>query len=87
MKAHRISAVGIAIVMAGGVAACGSSNSNSSSPNSAGSGGSSSGGQSATINGAGSTLAAPIYQQWGSTLKSQNLTVHYNPVGSGAGIT
>ena len=23
----------------------------------------------ATLNGAGSTLAAPIYQQWGSTLK------------------
>ncbi len=89
MKARRISAVGIAIVLAGGVAACGSSNSNSnaSSPNSAGSGGGSSSGSSATINGAGSTLAAPIYQQWGSTLKSQNVTVNYNPVGSGAGQT
>ncbi len=87
MKARRISAVGIAILMAGGVAACGSSNSSSSSPNSAGSGGSSSGGQSATINGAGSTLAAPIYLQWGSTLKSQNLTLNYNAVGSGAGVT
>jgi phosphate transport system substrate-binding protein len=41
----------------------------------------------ATINGAGSTLAAPIYQQWSSTLKNQSLTVNYNPVGSGAGQT
>jgi phosphate transport system substrate-binding protein len=40
-----------------------------------------------TINGAGSTLAAPIYQQWGSVLKGQGLTVNYNPVGSGAGVT
>jgi len=31
-------------------------------------------------------LAAPIYQQWGSTLKNQGLTINYNPVGSGAGI-
>src|SRR5205807_274980 len=68
-----------------------SSSSSSSSGNPApASGGSSSsssgGGGSATLNGAGSTLAAPIYQQWGSTLKSQGLTVNYNPVGSGAGI-
>jgi phosphate transport system substrate-binding protein len=32
-------------------------------------------------------LAAPIYQQWGATLKSQKLTVNYNAVGSGAGVT
>ena len=31
-------------------------------------------------------MAAPIYQQWGSTLKSQGLTVNYNPVGSGTGV-
>ncbi|HUE28016.1 MAG TPA: phosphate ABC transporter substrate-binding protein PstS, partial [Solirubrobacteraceae bacterium] len=53
---------------------------------SSGSAGASSSGAPATINGAGSTLAAPIYQQWGSTLKSQNLTVNYNGVGSGAGV-
>jgi phosphate transport system substrate-binding protein len=41
----------------------------------------------ATINGAGSTLAAPIYQQWASTVKPRNLTINYNPVGSGAGQT
>jgi phosphate transport system substrate-binding protein len=62
------------------VAACGSSSSSNDN-----SGGSKSGG---TINGAGSTFAAPIYQQWGSTLKSQDgLTTNYQPVGSGQGIT
>ncbi len=47
---------------------------------------SASSGGSATLNGAGSTLAAPIYQQWGSSLKSQGLTINFNPVGSGAGV-
>lgn len=65
-----------------GVAACGSSSSTSSA-SSAGS----SNNVSATLNGAGSTLAAPIYMQWGANLKSSGLTVNYNAVGSGAGIT
>ncbi len=60
------------------------SSSSSSSSSASGSSGSSS--SAATISGAGSTFAAPIYQQWGSNLKSQGLTVNYNPVGSGAGI-
>jgi phosphate transport system substrate-binding protein len=76
------------------IAACGSSNSSSSSASAGGSGGSTgtsaSGGSSAvsggTLNGAGSTLAQPIYQQWGSNLKSKGLTVNFNGVGSGAGI-
>lgn len=66
-----------------GVAACGSSSSSSAASSS----GSGAGTVNATINGAGSTLAAPIYMQWGSTLKSSGLTVNYNAVGSGAGIT
>jgi phosphate transport system substrate-binding protein len=74
--------VGAAVLSTGGIAACGSSSSGSGTGSSK-----SSSAPAATINGAGSTLAAPIYQQWGSTLKSQNLTVNYNPVGSGAGIT
>jgi phosphate transport system substrate-binding protein len=82
---RRISAFATAIVVAAGVAACGSSSSSSSSSGTKSS--ASSGGAPATLDGAGSTLAAPIYQQWGSTLKSQNLTVNYNPVGSGAGVT
>jgi phosphate transport system substrate-binding protein len=67
------------VLLALAVAACGSSKSNSSSP-------SPSGGASGTVNGAGSTFAAPIYQQWGSSLKGQGLTVNYQPVGSGAGV-
>jgi phosphate transport system substrate-binding protein len=91
VRIRRIGAVAVTLAAALGVAACGSSSSSSSSGGSGGapapspSGGSSSGG-SATLNGAGSTLAAPIYQQWGSTLKSQGLTINFNPVGSGAGI-
>jgi len=89
VRKSRISAVAVAVLASLGVAACGSSSSSSSS-SSAGSSSSSSsgasGGASGTINGAGSTLAAPIYQQWGSTLSSQGVTVNYNPVGSGAGV-
>jgi phosphate transport system substrate-binding protein len=85
MSRRRISAVALAVAASLVVAACGSSSSSSSSPAASGSSSSSSGG-SATINGAGSTLAAPIYQQWGSTLSSQGVTVNYNPVGSGAGV-
>jgi phosphate transport system substrate-binding protein len=75
-------AVVAAAALALAVAACGSSNKSSSSPSSS-SGGSTAGG---TINGAGSTLAQPIYQQWGSELKNQNITLNYQGVGSGAGV-
>ncbi len=37
------------------------------------------------LSGAGSTLAAPVYQQWGNDLKSK-LSLQYNPSGSGAGV-
>jgi phosphate transport system substrate-binding protein len=89
LSTRRISAVAVAIAASLVVAACGSSSSSTSSgaTSSSGGGSSSSGGGGGTINGAGSTLAAPIYQQWGSTLKGQGLTVNYNPVGSGAGQT
>jgi phosphate transport system substrate-binding protein len=83
----RITALVLAIAASLTVAACGSSS--SSTTTTSGSGGattSSSSSGSATLNGAGSTLAAPIYQQWGSNLKSQGLTINYNPVGSGTGI-
>ena len=78
--------VAVAGALALAVTACGSSNKNSN----ANSGGGSSGGTKAaggTINGAGSTLAAPIYEQWGSNLKGQGITLNYQPVGSGAGVT
>jgi phosphate transport system substrate-binding protein len=86
LSKRRITAGAIAIVAALVVAACGSSSSSSSSGAASSSSASSSSGGSATVNGAGSTFAAPIYQQWGSTLKGQGLTVNYNPVGSGAGV-
>ena len=62
------------------LAACGSSSTNSSST-----GSSAAASGSGTISGAGSTFAAPVYEQWGSQISG--LTVNYQPVGSGAGIT
>ena len=59
-----------------GVSACGGSSSSSSASG------------AGTINGSGSTFAAPIYQQWGSGLKSKDgLSVNYQGVGSGQGIS
>jgi phosphate transport system substrate-binding protein len=84
-----ISAIALAVAATVGLAACGSSSSTSSSTASSSSSTtstSSSKPAGGTLNGAGSTLAAPIYMQWGSNLKSQGLTVNYNPVGSGTGI-
>src|SRR3954447_7200224 len=70
-----------AAVLALGAAACGSSNDNDN--NSSSGGGSTASG---TVDGAGSTFAAPVYQQWGSDLKSGGVTVNYQAVGSGAGV-
>jgi phosphate transport system substrate-binding protein len=87
LRTSRFSAVAVAVVASVALAACGSSSSSSSSSGGSSSSAASSGaGGSSTINGAGSTLAAPIYQQWGSTLSGQGLTVNYQAVGSGAGI-
>ncbi len=62
------------------LAACGSSSSTSSATSANAS-------SSATISGAGSTFAAPVYEQWGSPSSGLGLTVNYQAVGSGAGIT
>ena len=97
MRTSRLGGVAVSLAAALAIAACGSSNSSSSSASAGGggstgtssaSGGSSSGGSvsGGTLNGAGSTLAQPIYQQWGSNLKSKGLTVNFNGVGSGAGV-
>lgn len=92
MKLRHIGTVAAVLAMSAALAACGSSNNNNNTPTGgggsgggSGGGGSSSGGGS-TVSGAGSTLAAPIYQQWTSTLKDQGVTLNYNPVGSGTGI-
>jgi phosphate transport system substrate-binding protein len=86
LSISRISAFATAVVVAAGVAACGSSGSSSSPSGTTAKTSGGSGGAPATINGAGSTLAAPIYQQWGSTLSGQGLTVNYQATGSGAGV-
>jgi phosphate transport system substrate-binding protein len=83
VKRRRIALFTTAVVAGLGVAACGSS---SSSSGGAPPGSTAGGGGGGTINGAGSTFAAPIYSQWGHNLSGQGLTVNYNPVGSGAGI-
>src|SRR5436305_1763689 len=91
VRHRRIPAIAPAIAAALLIAACGSSSTSSSGAagSSAGASSSSSSGKStgkSTVNGAGSTLAAPIYQQWASTLSGQGVTLNYNPVGSGTGI-
>ena len=76
MNKNKIGALASCALLALTVGACGKSSSTTSGSSSS---------TSATISGAGSTFAAPVYQQWGSGISG--LTVNYNPVGSGAGIT
>ncbi len=77
----RIGALACGVLLVSSLAACGSSGSSGTSSTS----NSSSSGASGTISGAGSTFAAPVYQQWASSLSP--LTVNYQAVGSGAGLT
>jgi phosphate transport system substrate-binding protein len=69
-----------------GLAACGGSGSSSSTSAGGSSSSSATSSASATINGAGSTLAAPLYLQWAANVSPQGLTVNYQGNGSGAGI-
>jgi phosphate transport system substrate-binding protein len=71
---NKIGALASCALLALTVGACGKSSSTSSTGSSS----------SATISGAGSTFAAPVYTQWGA---SSGMTVNYQAVGSGAGIT
>ena len=87
MRNHRLlPALAASAALVLGAAACGSCDDNSSSGSSSSSSGSSSAKVSGTVNGAGSTFAAPVYQQFGSQLKDQGITLNYQPVGSGAGV-
>jgi phosphate transport system substrate-binding protein len=74
---NKIGALASCALLALTVGACGKSSSTSSSGSTSST--------SATISGAGSTFAAPVYTQWGSGISG--LTVNYQSVGSGAGIT
>ena len=80
LRSRILLALVAASVLALAVAACGSSKTKSSTNSST------SAAATGTVNGAGSTFAAPIYQQWGNALKGQGVTVNYQPVGSGAGV-
>jgi phosphate transport system substrate-binding protein len=84
---NKMGALAGCALLALGIAACGSSSSTSSTTASTSSstGTTASSGGSGTISGAGSTFAAPVYQQWASSLSG--MTVNYQAVGSGAGIT
>jgi phosphate transport system substrate-binding protein len=84
---NKIGALAGAVLLALGLAACGSSSKSSSSSSSSSSSPSttSSSSGSGSISGAGSTFAAPVYEQWASA--QSGLTVNYQSVGSGAGIT
>jgi phosphate transport system substrate-binding protein len=83
---NTLLALAASAALATGVAACGGGDSDTGNPTSASGGSSSSDTASGTVNGAGSTFAAPVYQQWGSELKDKGITLNYQPVGSGAGI-
>ncbi|HEX4690117.1 MAG TPA: phosphate ABC transporter substrate-binding protein PstS [Solirubrobacteraceae bacterium] len=86
MKSRILPTAFAAVALATGLAACGSDD-NSSTSTSASSGSGDGGSVTATLNGAGSTFAAPIYQQVGSDLKGKGLTINYQGVGSGAGVS
>jgi phosphate transport system substrate-binding protein len=79
---NKTAALAGCAALALGLAACGSSSNSGTTSTS-----SKSSSVTATISGAGSTFAAPVYEQWGSEVKSSGLTLNYQPVGSGAGIT
>jgi phosphate transport system substrate-binding protein len=86
VRSNKLIAVGLTLVLALGVAACGSSNNNPSGGSGSG-GGSSSAQKGGTINGAGATFPAPIYSEWAARFKQQQgTTVNYQPVGSGGGV-
>ena len=76
-------------LLAIGIAACGSSKSSSTTASTSAAPASKTAttvaAAAGTISGAGSTFAAPVYEQWGSSVGS--LKVNYQAVGSGAGLT
>jgi phosphate transport system substrate-binding protein len=88
---NKIGALAGIGLLALGLAACGSSSSTTTTSNSTTT--ASKGSSTPTVTtppsgsvaGAGSTFAAPVYEQWASA--QSGLTVNYQPVGSGAGIT
>ena len=87
MIKNKIGALAGVAVLVLGLAACGSSSTTKSTSSTASTASTATTPSSAsgTISGAGSTFAAPVYEQWASA--QSGLTVNYQSVGSGAGIT
>lgn len=83
-----------AIALAVGLAACGPQTANSPAPAggdaspAATTGAAPGGGQTISINGAGASAPAPLYQRWFSEYnkKNPNIQISYQSVGSGAGV-
>ncbi len=91
MIKRNLGAIASCALLAIGVAACGSSKSSTTTGSTASTSAAASktattpAASSGTISGAGSTFAAPVYEQWGSSIPSPK--VNYQAVGSGAGLT
>jgi phosphate transport system substrate-binding protein len=89
VRSKNLLALGCCAALALGAAACGSNDSNPGSGGSSSSSSSSGGTAKAggTINGAGATFPAPVYQEWAARFKEDNgTTVNYQGIGSGGGI-
>jgi len=82
----RLAAISLAVGVVALAAACGSSSSNNSTSTNTGSTGAGSG-TSTALNGAGSTLVAPLMSQWQPDYATNDsVTVTYGAIGSGGGI-
>jgi phosphate transport system substrate-binding protein len=85
VRFKNLLALSCCAALALGAAACGSDDSNPSSGGSSSSSGAAKAG--GTINGAGATFPAPVYQEWAARFKEENgTTVNYPAIGSGGGI-
>jgi phosphate transport system substrate-binding protein len=88
VRPKNLLALSCCAALALAAAACGSNDSNPNSGGSSSSSGSSGAAKAGgTINGAGATFPAPVYQEWAARFKETNgTTVNYQAIGSGGGV-
>jgi phosphate transport system substrate-binding protein len=87
VRSKNLLALSCCAALALAAAACGSNDSNPSSGGSSSSSGSGAAKAGGTINGAGATFPAPVYQEWAARFKeTSGTTVNYQAIGSGGGI-
>jgi phosphate transport system substrate-binding protein len=88
VRSKNLLALSCCAALALAAAACGSNDSNPSSGGSSSSSGSSGAAKAGgTINGAGATFPAPVYQEWAARFKeTDGTTVNYQAIGSGGGV-